>query len=267
MARRPKEPSYFVEREQLCQVYPAIEKMGIWKSEDHYLRLFAEARDFQIIGEASQNYARLNRVTGVAERIAKFNPTARFIYVMRDPIERAISHYWYMVNFFGESREILKAIRYDPDYKDTSHYAMQLQPYFKEFGAENVKTLTLEELKGCQLETMQGIYKWLGVSADFLPESIGKRANITPAESSVARGMGILHKLRYSKFWDSIGPKIPDRIRSFGRRLSEESVVRQNVSTDHVVNYLRPIQQEQTRELEELLGRRFSEWQTLFGYD
>ncbi|MGH8595341.1 MAG: sulfotransferase family protein, partial [Gammaproteobacteria bacterium] len=91
MARKPKEPSYFVAREQLREVYPAIEKMGFWRSEGRYLGLFADAGDCSILGDASQNYARLSKVTGVAERIARFNPEARILYIMRDPVERTIS--------------------------------------------------------------------------------------------------------------------------------------------------------------------------------
>src|SRR3954464_4011523 len=74
MSTDPKEPSYFLEREQLLEVFPGVEKRGFWKAEANYLALFAEATSAKIIGEASANYARLDRVTGVAERIARFAP-------------------------------------------------------------------------------------------------------------------------------------------------------------------------------------------------
>ena len=89
----PKESCYFVHPAQLdC---PNIKKLELWKSEEHYLELFQSANTVEIIGEASTLYAKLPRITGVPERIAQFNPDARSIYVMRDPIERAISHYWH----------------------------------------------------------------------------------------------------------------------------------------------------------------------------
>ena len=104
MTTDPKEPTYFLTREQLLDVLPGVEKRGFWKSEENYLRLFDGADDRPVIGEASANYARLPRVPGVAERVAAFNPSARIVYIMRDPIERTISHYWYNVRFKGERR-------------------------------------------------------------------------------------------------------------------------------------------------------------------
>ena len=136
-----------MEREQMRDVLPGVEKLGFWQGEDYYLKLFAEAGGVPVLGEASGNYARLNRVKGVPERIAKFNPEARIVFIMRDPVERTISHYWYMVRFFEERQDLLTAVREEPDYTDTSNYAMQLRPYIDLFGPENVKTLTMERLR------------------------------------------------------------------------------------------------------------------------
>ena len=97
MTMDPKEPIYFLTREQLLDVLPGVEKRGFWRGEDTYLALFEGAGHHPIIGEASANYARLNRVQGVPERVAAFNPEARILFIARDPIEHTISHYWYMV--------------------------------------------------------------------------------------------------------------------------------------------------------------------------
>ena len=260
MARKPKEPSYFVEREQLRQVYPAMEQMGFWKSEESYLQLFADAGDRPIVGEASQNYARLSRVIGVAERIARFNPRARILYIMRHPVKRTISHYWYMVNFFGEGRSMLKAVREDPDYCETSHYAMQLRPYLDLFGRDRVKTLTLERLGTAPEEVMRDLYDWLGVDPDFVPPTLGERRNVTGEESVQVRGMGLLHLIRHSSAWSAAGRFAPPQLRNLARGLAVKHVPRNEVSTVEVKAYLEPIQAEQTRELAELLGASFEEW-------
>ncbi len=82
-----KEPEYFAKQE-------------VFKGEDWYLSLFRSAAGIQIVGESSTTYARLPYFPGVPDRIAKFNPEARFIYVMRDPVERSISQYWFRVALF-----------------------------------------------------------------------------------------------------------------------------------------------------------------------
>jgi hypothetical protein len=88
---RPKEPSYFVEPGQLQKLSYGIWRQGYWKSEEAYLKLFRSAGIATILGEASSYYLHLPFASGVPERICQFNPDARLIYLMRDPIERTIS--------------------------------------------------------------------------------------------------------------------------------------------------------------------------------
>ena len=91
-------------------------------------------------------YTHLPQATGVAERIRDFNPNARLIYMVRDPTERTISHYWHRVIYNSEDRSLSRAIAEDTQYCDVSYYAMQLNSYFKQFNRDQIKILTLEEL-------------------------------------------------------------------------------------------------------------------------
>ena len=58
-----------------------------------YERQFAGAEDERAVGEASANYTRYPTYPGVAERIAKIVPEMKLIYLMRNPIDRVLSHY------------------------------------------------------------------------------------------------------------------------------------------------------------------------------
>jgi len=267
MTADPKEPTYFLEREQILDVLPGVEQRGFWRGERYYLELFAKAEGMPIIGEASANYARLHRVKGVPERVAKFNPEARIVFIMRDPVERTISHYWYMVQHFDERRGMFKAIREDPDFVDTSNYAMQLRPYLKLFGAEHVKVLTTEALRDHPQEVMHDLFRWLGVDASFNPPNLTERFGATPAAVQKVRGLGLIHRFRYSRFWNAVGSHIPPSVRGLGRALSERRVERKDVDTSAVNAYLRLLQRAQCDELRALLGRDFPEWRVLYSDD
>ena len=264
MTEDPKEPSYFLDYDQLMDVLPGLEKRKIWESEDNYLALFCEAGSCPVIGEASANYARLNRVKDVPERIATFSPDARILFIARDPIERTISHYWYMVRFFGENRGMLQAVREDPDYTDTSNYALQLNAWLACFPENRVMFVTMEALRDRPRETMRDIFKWLGVDQTFIPPNLRERANTAPPVVSQVRGFGVLHRFRHSRIWNAVGPRIPGSIRRLARRFSEKEMVREDVDRADVEQYLRPIQLPQTQELGQLLGREFPEWTTLY---
>ncbi|MDA8347687.1 MAG: sulfotransferase, partial [Pseudomonadota bacterium] len=119
---REKEPGYFVE------------ELSLRKGEDWYLSLFEQDARYQYVGESSTHYTKLPLYRGVPERLFRFNPDARLIYIMRDPFDRVISHYWHAVrdvHHGGELRPLLKAVQECPDYLCFSDYAMQLEPYIE----------------------------------------------------------------------------------------------------------------------------------------
>ena len=260
----PKEPSYFAEESQLFKEFPVMTRKGFWKNEKSYLSLFLDAGNAKLIGESSTIYTKRPRIEGIPNKIKAFAPDARLIYIMRDPVERTISHYWHEARWFNEDRDILEAVTQTPFYRQVSHYAMQLQPYFSLFSREQIYTLTSEELGNRPEVTLRRIFQWLGVEADIITPSLAQRDNVTPSVIYRLRGLGSLHRLRYSRFWNAVGPKVPKRLRSFARRFSESQIQRSQIDLKKVQEFLRPIHLKEAGQLEDLLGRQFPEWATLY---
>ncbi len=257
----PKEPCYFVEPELLKELWPEMWRMNIWKSEENYLALFRHKPDATWFGESSTDYSKLPGIPGVVEKIAAYNPDARFIYIMRDPVRRTISHYWHMVEHRGEKRPPMAAVKENPLYMDCSHYAKQLRPYLETFGADQVSVLTFEELLADPEATVQGVFRWLGVDGQFVPDDLHGARNATSQTVAQERtGTGMLKRLRHSQAWGRIGGFVPPAIRRLGVAMLQKDVQRKGVDMKAVEDYLRPIQREQTKELEELTGRSFPQW-------
>jgi Sulfotransferase family len=261
----PEEPSYFVEPRQLEKLWPYMWDQGFWRSREHYLRLFALAGDAPFLGEASTNYTKLPLVSGVPEKIKEFSSNARFVYVMRDPTERSISHYWHMVRFNAEYRSILNAIQADAQFIDVSHYAMQLEPYFNHFGGDRVYTLTYEQMIHAPVETMRRLFSWLGLDASLAKETaVDQPENVTPEVVASARTFGLLQKLRQRRPFRALTPRVPAPVRRLAQRLTTRDMRRDRIDTSEVKRFLRPIQKTQTEQLSRLLGRNFPEWTTLY---
>ena len=253
MSKRPlKEPRYFVE------------EMNWSKGEDWYLSLFEAAGTESILGEASQHYSWIPHYTGVAEKIAQFNPEARILYLMRDPVDRTISHYWWDVQWSGEGRDMLSAIQTMKHFTDVSNYAMQLKPYIEIFGRDRVMAITVEELTDNTVETLQSIFKWLEVDASFVPEKLNRRDNVSPKKIQKTMGSGLFSHLRGTPLWDAMKKLIPDSLRRNMRDAISRPVERDLTMLEPTRDYLRPMQQQQTEELSQLLGRQFPEWKTLY---
>lgn len=253
MSKKPKEPRYFVK------------ELNWSKGEDWYLSLFELAGDARIIGESSTDYTKLPVYQGVAQNIASFNPEARIIYIMRDPVERSISHYWWDVQYSAEGRNMLTAIQKVTYLTDFSYYAMQLEPYINIFGRERVMVLTLEELSTAPDKIFPQLFEWLGVDPSFQIPSLNQRYNTSPEKVKKVFGSSILSHLRGSLLWNAMKRIISPSARRNAIKLLSRPVEREISEVDQVIDYLRPIQQKQTEELCTLLGREFLEWKTLYG--
>jgi len=260
----PKEPCHFVERRALRKTWRVGWEHGYRRSTDRYLSLFAGAADATVIAEASTVYSQAPRFRHVPERILEFNPQARFVYLLRDPIERVISHYWHRVRWWGERRRIFSAIRSDPHYTDVSDYGRQLDLYLRLVPLERVYVLTFERLVADPRSEMTRLYQWLGIDAHFWPDTLQVSTNPTPSTIEQARGFGWLDWIRRQRGYVRAAPYLPRAARRLGARLAAREVRPAEARLTDVHDYLRPIQQAQTAALARLLKRSFPEWTTLY---
>src|SRR3990170_8700279 len=83
------EPSFFSYEGQNLQHNPSIRRHVITRFED-YVALFQEARGEIAIGEASPMYLKCPQS---AVRIKHYIPDARLIVILRNPVDRAYSHF------------------------------------------------------------------------------------------------------------------------------------------------------------------------------
>ena len=257
---RVKEPCYFVTPSQLRILWPYTWKQGYWRSEETYLNLFRSPKRATILAEASVYYTHLPLASGVSERMRQFNPDARLIYLMRDPVERTISHYWHRVKSYGESRSPLKAIKNDPQYCDVSHYAMQLRPYLALFKRDQLKILTFEELVSDTTQAIVSIFSWLNLDSSLATVS-HQPENVTAKTIEQSRWNLPRRLIRKTPFLRTAVDFVPDSVRR--SQIFKRKVNRMNVDTSEVVSFLRPRQQIETEDLTQLLGREFPEWTTL----
>jgi hypothetical protein len=263
-----REPSYFVDPGELKAIWPEMWAHGYWREERNYLQLFASAGEATVIGEASTNYAKIPLVTGVAKRLHAFNPDARQIYLLRDPIERTMSHYWHMVRYHNEYRPIETVIRRDPQYLAVSHYAMQLAPFHEHFGSDRVAVLTYEQLISDPYTTMESLYRWLGLDLAGVDVSkFREPENSTPEVFRMPAWNGIARKLWQSPPVKVVKPYLPRVVQASLRRATNHYVPRQAIDITGAIDFLRSIQRRQVDELSGLLNRGFPEWTTLNGGD
>jgi hypothetical protein len=261
----PKEPCRFVDPKVLYKEWPWPYEQGYCRSEDRYLSLFNAVGDATVLCEASTVYSQVPLYKDVPQRILAFNPNARFIYIMRDPIERAISHYWHRVRGWGERRDMLSAIRDDAHYRDVGHYARQLKVYLQHVGPERIFTLTHEELVADSPGQLSRLYAWLGVDPSFRPAQIGIPENEMPSMIEQVRDPGLLDRVRRSAMFRQVARLLPPSLRKLGAAMvATRRVNPAEVDTSDVRAFLRAECQQQIAELSLLLQREFPMWNSGF---
>ncbi len=249
----PKELWYFVEEKNW------------YKGKEWYLDHFRNVGQAEFIGESSADYTMYPIYKGVPEKICHYNPNAKLIYLMRDPVERAISHYWYDVRIGYEKRPIKEAIFSEVKYLNISNYFMQLNLYFELFDHRQIYVETFEKMVLNPVEVVHNILAWLGLDLEeYNFQHIGKSYNSTPEIVEQVKGWGVLHLFRCSKFWDVLHPISPYFLIKVGKKLGYRQVNRKNTISKEIYDYLRDHLVENALKLENMLGRNFTEWNRTF---
>lgn len=98
---------------------------------------------------------------GVPQRIYSINPNAKFIYLLRDPVDRVYSAYWYYIAKGREQQRISKAIRDDYFYLDVSNYYGQLALWLEYFPIESFLFILFEDMKQNYEQVVKDCFKFM----------------------------------------------------------------------------------------------------------
>jgi len=137
------------------------------KGQQWYERQFKGYNGEKAIGEKTPNYL---HIPEAAERIHKDIPNVKLIFILRDPVQRAYSHYWLLKQYNDEPLPFEKAV-WTKSYIERGLYVKHLQRYEKLFSREQMLILILKELKEKPIDTFKRIFNFLGVDSSFVPQN------------------------------------------------------------------------------------------------
>jgi len=244
-----KEPNFFIED-------------GPIQTLSEYEALFADVTE-PVRGEASVGY--MNDPMS-PERIATLLPEVQILIVLRDPAERAYSHYNMLVEHGvrhpGVYNNVLRRADEHGDYEFTgvpvSHYAAGLRAFQTAFG-ENVHVHLYEDYKADPVGTVRKIFAQIGADSSFVPD-VERKYNRTHRPKS-----GLLQRLmrRSNPLKAAAKAILPTGLRSRMRgaiaSANRTDVPPLDASTRKVlIDLLRS----DIEETESLIGRDLSHWKT-----
>jgi hypothetical protein len=194
-----KEPSFF------CDLVPPW--AARYRDIDSYLSLYARGRGHLALGDASTNYLVAPESAG---RIYQRYPHAKILIILRNPVARAHSLYRYICAWgFEDATTFEKGLAREAGrlgnaafiarwqllsyaflYYHSGLYADQVARYFDTFPREQVHVILFDDLKKDLLATIQGVYRFLGVDADYEPHLDSRNASSFPLSVKLQAWIG-----------------------------------------------------------------------------
>jgi hypothetical protein len=254
-----KEPDFFSDA--------AIQKQAMYygknriDTEEKYNRLFNTQKQNVIFGEASVSYF---FYPTIAKDIKEYNTAAKIIIILRNPIDRAFSHYLmdYRLGLVTDSFEDVinkkskhkNAQLFYQQYVELGEYATQLKRYFDAFEKENILLLDYEDFERDVASTMRLVYSFLKIRVDFSAD-INQKHNVFTIPKNK-----LVHFLYSSQIIRNILVLIfPNNIRKAIRIIMFKKDEKPELS-EETRNYLKDYFSNDVRLLGSLTGKDYSRW-------
>ena len=166
---------------------------------DYYHSWFNFDDNSQLRGEATPAYLYCR---DAAVRIWQYNPAMKIVIIIRNPIERAFSHWNMEFNRKAESlsfnealmkesercREVLPLQHYVYSYIDRGFYSAQIREYWRCFGKKQVLVLKYDHLRENLTLVLKGLFDFLEVDGALVNDFVAHKK--------------VLHKAKYAEPMD-----------------------------------------------------------------
>jgi hypothetical protein len=265
---RVKEPRYFC-RQLADRSEPVV------RDRSAYLELFDEGTRHR--GESSVRYSDSGASPGIPEAIAREAGDARFVYLVRDPIERIASSAqqelasrfpsmsWRTAGAADSGQLEMTGLVGEIDdpanpMTGPSRYMTQIRAYLDFFPSESILVVDADDLRSDREQTIARIFEFLGLPQFFDRRRMGVELNreqdkagfrplrASPATAPAARR--ILARLPHST---------RTRLALWARRLAGTGIPKPKIERGlrrELEEHLRP----EVEELREFTGQSFSGW-------
>ncbi|MBC8301495.1 MAG: sulfotransferase domain-containing protein [Pelagibacterales bacterium] len=189
----------------------SVKEPGYWKNEkfkdfkniekENYLNLFMKSKH-KIFGESTTAYMYYD--TFINNINSNYNVSPKFIFILRNPIDRFNSHFWWIKGLGLEKSNFqealskdqnneFKAYNYYPKYYfQFGLYAKWLKRFYNCFDRSNIKIITFEDLINNQLKTANSCFEFLGL------KKLNSISNHTSNQTALLKNPQLYHFLNKS---------------------------------------------------------------------
>jgi hypothetical protein len=221
---------------------------------DQYHMLFKE-KEGALYFEASTTYTFYPlRNLHIWDNIFDYNPNMKFIYIVRNPVDRIVSSYMHTYERGYTDLDIGEALIKERLLIELTRYYTQISPYIKKFGRDKILLIDFEDLIKKKEMVLEQVSEFLLVDIKKFPKSDQVHANVSVGGhkkhhkyDSPSLPLKVIRK-----FSPSIWSKVTDNSK---RRFSEKPVLSFEMK-EMIINML----DLEIRELQNLMAKDLGKW-------
>lgn len=270
-----KEPHYFasdidaglirenIEPDEYFSARPLGKRHALCvRRPEHYEQLFADAGNAVAIGEASVSYLySMHAPIRISEEISD----PRILVFLRNPIERAYSHFQMDLTFeVAGSEDFLKAVEMDMQsprkgwgishlYVELGQYASQLKRYLARFPSERIKVCLHDDFRKEVGATLLDILSFLGLEQTLSSIAV----DVKHGEAWRRPIFSGMNRLGETASYRILRHAVPQSVRAKAKALLSR---KPRVMRRHEFEAMVPLFRDDVVELSSLLGRDLSHW-------
>lgn len=164
------------------------------KGITHLHSFYTKCKDEKVIVNGAVNYSYFSRIA--SKRIYDYNHDARFVMVLRNPVNRAYSAYRFFkknqeetADSFQQAIENEKKLKSEAHeilgrfmYLDHGYYSKQIKEFLKHFDKSRFHFILYEEMMKDEKKVIKDLFDFLDIDSDFVPDF--NKVNVTGSAKS-----------------------------------------------------------------------------------
>jgi len=247
-----------------------------FKGFNYYETFFSEYKGQKFVGEASTDYSNYVGLEKTIQRIHDFNKNMKLIYVLRNPIARAYSAYFWRKRQVFETLEFEKALELEESRKNTTHlmdpfsykrmglYFKIISKYLKYYNQKNLHVVLFDDLITSPAVTCNKIFDFLDIDEIYVKPLEKNQQNPVglPKNKYIQRILGQPNKLT-----NTVGYMIEHSLGEQTKRRLYHYVIDRNIQETNYIpmkettfQYLLEYFEDEIKNLEKFLKRDLTSW-------
>lgn len=214
-------------------------------------------------GESTPQYTKWPLFPGVTDRIADLAPDARLVYLVRDPVDRAVAEYVEEATWGVMSGDVDEHLR-DADAPHNrlvapSRYATQLRELRRRMDADRILVVDLAELADRPAEAMARVFAFLGLPPVELDDEALRPRNAWGDKGTHPAWYRALRRPALIRLAHRLPTGRLEELRAFVSRRISRPVARPEPSEETVAR-LRTLLAPEVADLREMTGLPLADW-------